>query len=137
MADHSGKNFPTPTKETAPYWEGCRNHQLVIQQCPKCEYYQFYPRMMCTHCSHGYMDWVTVSGNGRVISFTVIRRPISPAYKAEAPYVVALIKLDEGPTMMSNIVECEPEKVFIGMKVNVVFEDWSEDISIPKFVPQK
>ena len=81
------------------------------------------------------VEWVQSSGQGKVVSFTIMHRPISEAYAAEAPYVIALIKLDEGPTMMSNIVQLDPNKVFVGMKVEVVFEDWSEEISIPKFRP--
>ena len=75
------------------------------------------------------------SGLAEVSSFTIVRRPVSKAYADEVPYVVALIKLDEGPTMMSNIVECDIDNVNIGMRVEVLFEDWSEEISIPKFRP--
>jgi uncharacterized protein len=70
-----------------------------------------------------------------VSSFTIVRRPVSSAFKDEIPYVVALVTLDEGPTMMTNIVGCAPERVEMGMAVEVTFEDWSEEISIPKFRP--
>ena len=135
MVNHSQKNFPVPTKETATYWDGCRNHKLLIQQCTKCGKYQFFPRIICTGCMSSQVEWVQSSGQGKVVSFTIMHRPISEAYAAEAPYVIALIKLDEGPTMMSNIVQLDPNKVVVGMKVEVVFEDWSEEISIPKFRP--
>ena len=135
MVNHSQKNFPVPTKETAAYWDGCRNHKLLIQQCTICGKYQFFPRIICTGCMSSQVEWVQSSGQGKVVSFTIMHRPISEAYAAEAPYVIALIKLDEGPTMMSNIVQLDPNKVFVGMKVEVVFEDWSEEISIPKFRP--
>jgi uncharacterized OB-fold protein len=81
------------------------------------------------------MEWVPASGKGKVKSFTIMHRAITKAYLAEAPYVIALIELEEGPTMMSNVVQCELENVEIGMEVEVVFEDWSEEISIPKFKP--
>ena len=67
----------------------------------------------------------------------MVRRPVSEAYAADIPYVVALIELDEGPTMMSNVVECNPEALKIGDPVRVLFEDWSKDISIPMFSPAK
>jgi uncharacterized OB-fold protein len=70
-----------------------------------------------------------------VLSFTIVRRPVSPAFAGEIPYVVALVTLDEGPTMMTNIVGCAPDQVEIGMPVEVTFEDWTEEISIPKFRP--
>ncbi|MBM4761831.1 Zn-ribbon domain-containing OB-fold protein [Bacillus sp. B15-48] len=133
MNEHSGKLFPQPTKETAKYWEGCHNHELLIQKCNSCGHYQFYPRLMCTDCSSYHIDWVSASGRGKVKSFTIMHRAITKAYLAETPYVIALIELEEGPTMMSNVVGCDPKTVEIGMDVEVTFEDWSEEITIPKF----
>ena len=79
-------------------------------------------------------------GNGvgprrKCSTFTIVRRPVSPAFKDDLPYVVALVTLDEGPTMMTNIVGCAPEQVAIGMPVEVTFEDWTDEISIAKFRP--
>ncbi len=68
-------------------------------------------------------------------SFTVVYRPVTTAFAADVPYVVALIQLAEGPQLMSNVVECGPERMTIGMAVAVTFEDWFEDVSIPKFRP--
>lgn len=133
MSEHLDKNLPQPTAETAAYWEGCRNNQLLIQRCTQCGHYQFYPRTVCTACMSDGIEWVQASGHGRVSSFTVIRRAVSKAYVAEVPYVIALIELDEGPTMMSNVVECDPDSVAIGMLVEVTFEQWSDQITIPKF----
>ncbi|MBU8906237.1 Zn-ribbon domain-containing OB-fold protein [Desertibacillus haloalkaliphilus] len=127
------RTLPKPTLETKRYWEGCKNHELLIQQCSDCGAYQFYPRMLCTDCMSRNVEWVNASGTGKISSFTIVRRAPNKAYAADVPYVLALIKLDEGPTMMSNVIECEPEKVKIGMKVEVVFDDWTEEISIPKF----
>ena len=135
MTDHTGKNFPRPSPETAVYWDACRSHQLMIQQCKDCNHNQFYPRILCTECMSQNVEWIKASGRGEVISFTIVRRPVSKAYADETPYLVALIKLEEGPNLMSNIVGCDVENVKIGMSVEVVFEDWSEDISIPKFRP--
>jgi hypothetical protein len=81
------------------------------------------------------VEWVQASGYGRVSSFTIIRRAVSKAYAAEVPYVIALIELDEGPTMMSNVVEIDPESVTIGLPVEVVFDEWTDEITIPKFRP--
>lgn len=135
MTKQSSKNIPQPTKETEPYWEGCRNHELLIQQCLNCGKHQFYPRIICTACSSRRVKWVRASGRGKVISYTTIHRAPSKAYMEDAPYVVAIIRLEEGPTMMSNIVECDPKNVVIDMIVEVVFDDWSEEVSIPKFRP--
>jgi uncharacterized OB-fold protein len=133
MAD---KPVPTPTHETRPYWEGCKQHELRVQRCAACGHRQFFPRIYCTQCFGERVEWVKTSGFAKVLSFTIVRRPPSPAFAAEVPYVVALVTLDEGPTLMTNIVGCAPEKVEIGMAVEVTFDDWTEEISIPKFRPR-
>ena len=133
----AGKPIPTPTLETAPYWESCRRHQLRIQQCSNCMSYQFFPRIYCSKCFSEEIEWVDASGRAKVLSFTVVRHPVSPAYAAKIPYVVGLVTLEEGPQMMTNIVECAPEEVWIGMPVEVVFEDWNDQISIPQFRPRR
>lgn len=135
MTEIAGKNLPRPTPETQPYWDGCREHQLLLQRCGKCSRFQFYPRILCASCASTDVNWVQANGEGRVLSYTIIRRAISEAYAAEVPYTVALIQLEEGPTLMSNVVDCDPERVTIGMPVKVVFKDWSENITLPVFRP--
>lgn len=135
MTDLTGRNLPHPTPETAPYWEACREQKLLIQRCSSCGHYQFYPRIICTECASRQVEWLPARGRGKVVSFTIVRQAISEAYAAEVPYVIALIQLDEGPTMMSNVVQSDPERLAIGMPVEVVFEAWSEEITMPKFRP--
>jgi uncharacterized OB-fold protein len=130
---HTGKRFPRPTALTADYWEGCRNQQLLIQRCVHCDHLQFYPRSICNSCAGQELDWLPVSGRGTIRSYTVVRHPVSKAYADEVPYVIALITLAEGPTMMSALCNCDPEKIETGMAVEVVFEQWSEEITMPKF----
>ena len=135
MAEQISKPIPTPTHETRPYWDGCKRHELRIQQCGACGQHQFYPRLYCSKCFSERVDWVNASGRAKVTTFTIVRRPVSPAFKDDLPYVVALVTLEEGPSMMTNIVGCAPEQVTIGMPVAVTFEDWTEEISIAKFRP--
>jgi len=126
------KILPRETELTAPYWEGCRAGELRLQCCASCNKYQFYPRSVCSHCGRAHLSWQTVSGFGRVASFTVVRRGISEGY--QAPYVVALIDLDEGPRMMSSIVTDDPDSVRVGADVRVEFADWGEGHTLPVFV---
>ena len=135
MAAPASKPVPVPTRETQPYWDGCKQHELRIQQCTACGHSQFYPRLYCTACMSERVEWVTASGHGTVLSFTIVYRPVTQAFATDVPYVVALITLDEGPQLMSNVVGCAPETVHIGMPVEVTFEDWTEEISVPKFRP--
>jgi len=132
---HSGKRLPRPTVTSQAFWAGCRHQQLLIQRCQDCGQHQFYPRSICTKCMSKNLDWVCSSGRGTIRTFTVIRHPVSKAYADEVPYVLALIQLEEGPTMMSSLLACDPEDVAIGTAVEVVFEQWSEAITMPKFQP--
>jgi uncharacterized protein len=125
------KILPRPTETSAPYWQGCQQGELRLQKCNACQQVQFYPRIMCSHCQHQSLDWVVASGGGEIASFTVVRRGVSDAYPA--PYIVALIDLEEGPRMMSHIVGADPVSVAIGDAVLVEFEEWSDEITMPVF----
>ena len=125
------KVLPQPSVLTEPYWEACRQGDLTMQRCEGCQAYQFYPRTVCSHCGGQNLAWSTVSGRGRIKSFTIVRRGISRAY--EAPYVLALINLEEGPCMMSSLVGCDPDTVVVGARVTVAFQSWSSDIEMPVF----
>lgn len=128
------RNIPRPTAETAPFWDGCREGRLLIQQCTGCGHRQFYPRLICSQCQ-GCPVWIEASGKATVESFTIVRQAVSPAYAADVPYVVAILRLAEGPAMMSNVVQCDPGLLMIGMPVTVVFEPMSAEITLPKFRP--
>jgi uncharacterized OB-fold protein len=127
------RTLPQKTTLTEPWLDACNRGVLLLQKCSTCDKHQFYPRIICSHCGAGQPDWVETSGRGRIASFSIVRRAISKAY--EAPYVVALIELEEGPVMMSNIVGCDPGAVEIGQAVTVTFEAWSDDITLPVFKP--
>lgn len=135
MAVHVDKFLPRPTPESAPFWQGCRDGKLLLQYCGSCGTYQFYPRMICANCMSEQIEWREASGQGTVETYTIVTRAVSEAYAADAPYVIALITLAEGPRMMSNVMGCDVGSVRCGMQVEVVFEPWSADITMPKFRP--
>jgi uncharacterized OB-fold protein len=135
MSEVSAKPAPVPSPETAEYWAGAKRHELMIQRCRGCGRHQFYPRVLCTSCSSRDVEWVRASGRATVRSYTVVRRPVSEAYAADVPYVVALVTLAEGPTMMTHVVGGPVEAMRIGMHVEVAFQDWSETVSVPVFRP--
>lgn len=137
MSGASGKFLPISTPETAFWWENCRAERLLIQHCGDCGSHQFYPRSYCTSCSGDSLEWVEAAGLGTVSTFTICRVPVAEAYAADLPYVVALVRLQEGPTLMSNITDCDPESVRTGMPVEVVFESRTEEITLPQFRPSR
>lgn len=129
------KPLPVVNAESRPFWEGCKAHKLVLQHCGDCGAWVYYPRALCTACHSERLAWEAASGEGTIYSFTVCHRPAGPAFKADAPYVVALIDLAEGPRLLSNIVTDDPDAVRIGQAVRVTFEDVTDEITLPKFVP--
>lgn len=131
-----GKPLPQPTPETAPYWEGCRQHELRIPHCNDCDTFFFYPRLYCPRCLSDAIEWRTVSGRGTLLTYVISARP-APGFENETPYAIAIVKLDEGPHMMTNIVNTEitPGSLTVGLTVEAVFEDVNDEIAIPKFQP--
>jgi hypothetical protein len=128
------KPLPSIVGETRPYWESCRQGQLLIQKCDGCGEYQFYPRGICANCWSGEIKWVKASGKGTVWTFTVTYQNRTPGFDA-GPYVLALVELEEGVRMFSNIVECNPRDVRIGMPVQVTFVKATDQVTIPYFKP--
>ena len=125
------KTQPPINAISKPYWDGCQQGVLRVQRCVTCRHLQLYPRILCTRCTCTELDWVDVSGKGKIASYTVVTRAISKAYAA--PYVVALIDLVEGPRMMSTIIDSDGSDVAVGMAVNVAFQAWSETVTMPVF----
>ena len=123
--------LPLTTPLSDPYWSGCNEGRLRLQQCDECERFQFYPRIFCSHCGHRELTWKEVSGRGRIASFTVVHQPLSMAYPM--PSLIVLVDLKEGPRMMSSLAGAKPEDVTVGAEVLVEFSEWSEDISMPVF----
>ena len=125
--------LPEPVAHTKPYWEACRRHELRIQRCLQCGQLIHYPKVHCPNDGSDRFDWALMSGRGTVYSFIVAQRAFHPWFKKDLPYVVAIIELAEGPKMMSNVVGLDPDAVHVGLPVEVVWDDASEDISLPKF----
>jgi uncharacterized OB-fold protein len=129
------KPLPLINEETKPYWDCCKKHELRMQRCLQCGYIRFPVSPICPMCHSMKAKWVKLSGKGTVYSFTIYRVPYHPAFKDDIPYVVAIIQLDEGPRMESNIIGCKVEDVSIDMPVIVSFEDVTDEVSLPKFKP--
>jgi uncharacterized OB-fold protein len=128
------KPLPAVNAESRPFWEACKRHQLMLQHCQACGHWVYYPRALCTLCHSDQLAWEPVSGEGAIYSFTVCHRPAGPAFAADAPYVVALIDLREGPRMLSSIVTDDPAAVRIGQAVRVTYDDVTDEITLPRFV---
>jgi len=132
MTDHLPE--PIVNADSAPYWGAAREDQLKIQKCGDCGALRFFPRYLCTECGSDNTEWTEVSGRGTVHSFTIVHRAAFPEFQAITPYVVALIDLDEGPRMMTNIVGEDALEVEIDDAVEVCFETRGTDgAKVPQF----
>ena len=129
------KPLPAITEDGAPYWEGCRQGELRVQRCDACRHLRFPPALVCPKCLAAEHTWVPLSGRGTIWSFIIVHRPQHPAFFADAPYNVAIVELAEGLRLMTNVVGCRPDQVRIGMPVEVVFDDVTPEVTLPKFRP--
>ncbi len=126
------KPLPVPSAESKPFWEGCRRHELLVQRCKGCGKRWFPPSALCPECLSSEWEWAKTSGKGKVFSFVVYHRLYHPGFKDEIPYTVALIELEEGPRMLSNVAG-DVKAVKCDMPVEIFFEDVTEEVSLPKF----
>lgn len=132
-----GKLVPQPTPETRRFWEGCKQHELWLPYCQACEKYYFYPRDFCPACFNWDVEWRQASGRGKLYTYAIQHRAQGPGFADEVPYVTAIVELEEGPRLLTNLVgvEADPEKITCDMPVEVVFDDITGQISLPKFRP--
>jgi hypothetical protein len=134
MMNKASRPLPRPTPETQHFWDGTRAGELRLQRCADCEHTYFPPRPFCPKCSSRSVRIFKASGRGRLLSYVINQRP-HPAW--DGPYSIAIVELDEGPRMMSNIVGCPqtPEALVLDMPLVVTFEQLSEEIALPLFKP--
>ncbi len=133
-APHPGIPLPRPTPLSRPHWDGCAEGVLRVQRCDDCGAFVFVPSPVCGSCRSMKLSWVDSSGRGTLYSYTTVHRPQQPAF--EVPYVVAIVELEEGWHMLSNLVDVSPDEVAIGMPLEVHFERKSDEIVLPYFRPR-
>lgn len=129
------KPLPQPDPITTPYWESLKNHAMRIQRCNDTGKFFFYPRGLSPFTLSSNISWEPVSGRGYLHAFTIVHAMRAPGFAEEVPYVVAIVELEEGPKLMTNLVDVEPDpaKISIGSPVEVVYDDVTEEITLPKF----
>ncbi|MFA7666308.1 MAG: Zn-ribbon domain-containing OB-fold protein [Burkholderiaceae bacterium] len=126
---------PKPDALTRPYWDAARAGRLVAQRCNVCSRIWHPPLPSCPACGAQSIVWIPLSGNGVIYSHTIIHHAAHAAVADRTPYLVALVTLDEGPRLVSNILDCPMRAVRIGMRVAVTFQEIAPDIFLPQFRP--
>jgi uncharacterized OB-fold protein len=137
VTDTSEKTLPAPAPqinvETRSFWDATKEGKLMLPRCNECNVIIWYPKLFCSACSSFDIGWIEASGKGTIYSFTINRR--GQGDYRDMAYVLAYVELEEGPRMLTNIVDCDPESVSVGQAVQVVFHPTSADASLPRFRP--
>ena len=127
------KPLPHIDADNREFWDSCKRHAMRLQQCAECGYWRYAPSPVCHCCSSFEHEWKPVSGRGTVYSFSVVHRAPSAAFADDIPYVYAVVELEEGPMMPTNLVGTPTESVRIGMPVCLSYDDVTDEVTLPKF----
>jgi uncharacterized OB-fold protein len=134
MPPEAKRVVPIPTPETEPFWQGTRERELRLQRCDACAHVYFPPRPFCPKCAARKVSWFAASGRGSLYSYVIHHRPV-PGFTP--PYSIAVVELDEGPRMLSNVIDCPqtPEALQLDMRLEVTFKQVTDQIFLPQFRP--
>jgi uncharacterized OB-fold protein len=127
--------LPELTPLTAPFWEAARRHELVVQRCTRCERFRFPPEPACFWCGSREASWEAVSGRAALYSWTLTHPPLLPYFSERAPWPVAVVELDEGPRMITNIIDVPVEAYTVGLRLRVDFDDVDDATTLVVFRP--
>lgn len=128
-------DLPTPDPFTQRWWDAARERRLLVMRCGACGRAHFYPRPFCPFCWSEDVHWEEASGRGTVYTYSVVYQNDLPPFSSRVPYVAAIVELAEGPRMMTNIVDCDPAALRVGMPVEVTFRDETDEVTLPVFRP--
>jgi hypothetical protein len=127
------KPLPKITDETRPFWDGAREGRLRMQKCCECGHIRFPISFVCSKCLSCETEWIDLSGRGEVFAYIVFHQLYNKAFAKDIPYNVALVQLEEGPRMYSNVVDCANDDVKVGDKLEAVFVPVTPQVTLPKF----
>jgi uncharacterized OB-fold protein len=131
-----GRPLPELDGVSTAYWNAAAGGELLYQECPHCGHRQFYPRGMCTACGLE-TEWKPASGRGTVHTFTVIHQNLAPPFGELSPYVVAIVELEEGVRMMTNITHCDKDDVEVGLPVECYVVKVDDEVGLPFWRPAR
>lgn len=121
---------PQPDDASAPFWEACARHELLLQRCAACKTFRHPPRPACPSCTSFDVEWVPASGRARVWSWVIAHPPVLPAFAEKAPYNVVVVELEEGVRMIGNLLDVANDEIAEGMDVVVAWDDVEDDVAL-------
>ncbi|MHB8669025.1 MAG: Zn-ribbon domain-containing OB-fold protein [Acidimicrobiales bacterium] len=128
-------DLPTPDDGTRPFWDAAAEGRLLFKRCASCGRAHFYPRPFCPHCWSPDVDWEQASGRGTLYTYSVVQVNDLPPFGERVPYVAAIVDLEEGPRLMTNVVEVDHDDLRVGMPLVASFQAINEEFTIPVFRP--
>lgn len=133
MSGEHTKPLPAMQGLSKEFYDWCKRGELRFQRCSRCGEWRHVPREMCAACGSFDWEWAKSTGRGTVFTWTVVERPMHPAFADALPYAPVVVEMTEGVRLLSRVVDCTPADLEIGMTVEVVFDAVTEDVSLPKF----
>lgn len=134
MSDYA-KPLPVPNEDTQPWFDGCKQHKLLLQYFPNADWWQFPYSERCQEDWSTDWEWRESKGEGTVYTWGLMHQVYHPSWGEEVPYVLAVVELDEGPRMNTTLINVEHDQIQCGMRVKVAFDDVTDEITLPKFEP--
>jgi uncharacterized protein len=135
------RGLPVPEADalTAPFWEACAQHRLIVQRCARCGTFTHPPSAVCRQCQGREFVWVESRGRGEIFTYTIAHHPVHPAVKDQVPYGVVVVKLDDCGRVLitSNLVDAPLEVLRVGLRVMLVWDDVAEGVALPRFVVER
>ena len=124
-------------KEGAPFWEGTRQGEIRFPRCRSCNRFHWYPCVLCPFCHSSDIEWQAVTGQPKLFTWTYVRWDLGSLFQVQGPYIVALAEFDDAPDvrLVANLVDCQPDEVYIGMPLEVVFQQVNDKLTMPLFKP--
>ena len=127
------KPLPVMDGLAKEFYDWCRQHELRFQRCTECGAWRHVPREMCAECGSWSWEWSKSSGRGRVFTWTLVARAMHPAFQDDVPYASVVVEMNEGVRLVTQVVDCPPDELEIDMLVEVVFDDVTPEVTLPKF----
>ena len=127
--------LPTITEDNAQFWTAAKAHRMELQKCDRCGKFWYYPGPVCHYCASREFTWTPVSGKGTIYSYSVLERAKGNPFEDDVPIAIILVRLEEGPVMMSNLIDYAPEQLAIDAAVTVDYEDVDDQVTLPVFRP--
>lgn len=123
---------PTITPDSKPFWDGIARHEFLLQKCGDCNQWVFYPRNICPHCWGNHLEWQSASGKATLKTWSIVHRPGHPGWQAVSPYVLGVVQLEEGPSMLTHLLVENDQELKIGLPLQVSYTKCN-DVWLPFF----